>query len=131
MNDRPTAPELLDAVRSFLEAELIPTLADPRLRFQALVAANVLAVVARELPAEEEALRRECDLLRDVLGMEDPTPAGLSELRRTVCDANARLCERVRAGAFDDPARFGALARLLRPVVVRKLEVANPRYLAR
>src|SRR5919204_2472607 len=99
MNDRPTAPELVDAVRRFLEGELIPTLADPRLRFQALVAANVLAIVARELPAEEEALRHEWALLRDVLELEAPAPAGLASLRAAVRDANARLCAQVRAGA--------------------------------
>src|SRR5690242_14430603 len=51
MNDRPTAAELVFAVREHLEGELIPTLADPRLRFQTLVAANVLRIVERELDA--------------------------------------------------------------------------------
>ena len=55
MNDRPTAAELIDAVRGFLETELLPALADARLRFHALVAANVLAVAQRELNGEEAA----------------------------------------------------------------------------
>ena len=45
MNDRPTAAELLDAVRHFLETDLLPGLADARQRFQTLIAANVLAAV--------------------------------------------------------------------------------------
>ena len=36
MNDRPTAGELVDAVRLFLEKELLPGLSDQRQRFQAL-----------------------------------------------------------------------------------------------
>ena len=50
MNDRPTAAELLAAARQFLEAELIPTLGDARLRFQTLVAANVLAIAKNPKP---------------------------------------------------------------------------------
>ena len=34
MNDRPTATELIDAVRLYLEKELLPALGDARLRFQ-------------------------------------------------------------------------------------------------
>jgi hypothetical protein len=130
MNDRPTATELVEAARQFLEAELLPTITDSRLRFQTLVAINVLAIVARELPAEEAGLRQEWSLLRDVLEMQEPEPTSLAELRQAVQKANAKLCEQIRAGEFDEPARFGALSRLLRPIVVRKLEIANPRYLA-
>lgn len=53
MTDRPTAAELAAAVREFLEAELLPTLDDPRLRFRTLVAMNALAIVARECPEPE------------------------------------------------------------------------------
>jgi hypothetical protein len=125
MNDRPTAGELVEAVRRFLEAELLPTVGDARLRFQALVAVNVLGIVGRELAAEEEMLREEWRLL----GPGGAEPGTLAELRRAVREASGRLCERIRAGEFDDPARFRALAGLARQTVRRKLEVANPRYL--
>jgi Domain of unknown function (DUF6285) len=59
VHDRPTAAELVAAVRGFLEAELLPALADARLRFQALVAANVLGVAERELALEEQHLAEE------------------------------------------------------------------------
>jgi len=49
MQDRPDSGELIDAVTRFIEQELLPTISDPRLRFRALIAANVLAVVSREL----------------------------------------------------------------------------------
>ena len=130
MNDRPTAAELIDAARHYLEAELLPTLTDARQRFQALVAANVLAVAGRELAGEEAQLREEWGLLAGLLGTGGPRPEGLSELRQAVHQANARLCERIRAGEFDAPASFRAVSATARGLVVRKLEVANPRYLA-
>ncbi len=123
MHDRPTAAELIDAARRFLEGELLPTLSDARLRFQTLVAANVLAVAGRELASEEVGLRREWALLGEGIA-----PAGLEELRASVRAANLRLCERVRAGELDEPEAFRALAARLREVVVEKLQVANPRY---
>ena len=130
MNDRPTAAELLAAARQFLEAELIPTLGDARLRFQTLVAANVLAIAERELLTEEEHLREEWRFLAEVLSLAGAAPQRLPELRQAVFAGNHSLCERIRRGDFDDPSGFVALARQLRRMVERKLEVANPRYLA-
>jgi hypothetical protein len=130
MNDRPTVTELLEAARHFLEIELIPTLGDARLRFQTLITANVLAIVERELLAEEEHLASEWQLLADLLQWQDAPPERLSVLRQAVRQGNVELCGRIRSGAFDQPARFREAAAALRQLVVRKLEVANPRYLA-
>ena len=52
MSARPTAAELVEATREFLEAEVLPVLDDPRLRFRALVAINALAIAQRELEHE-------------------------------------------------------------------------------
>ena len=49
--DRPTAAELAESVREFLEAEILPVLADHRLRFRTLVAMNALGMVERETAA--------------------------------------------------------------------------------
>jgi hypothetical protein len=60
MPDRPTAPELIEAVFEFLSAELLPMLDDHRIKFRTLVAMNALAIARRELdddvewPSEEE-----------------------------------------------------------------------------
>ncbi len=51
VHDRPSAGELADAVRGFLEGEILPTLDDRRLRFRTLVAMNALGIVARESAA--------------------------------------------------------------------------------
>src|SRR5262245_6393480 len=128
MHDRPTAAELLSAVQHFLETELLPTLSDARLRFQTLVAANVLAVAEREV--EVQHLREEWQWLSGPLLLTQPGPDATAELRRAVRVANVQMCSEIRKGHFDAQEEFLILLRALRTGVVRKLEVANPRYLA-
>ena len=130
MNDRPTAAELVAAARQYLESELIPTLTDARLRFQTLVAANVLTIVERELLGEEGQLLEELETLKKWLDIQVPPPQRLTELRQAVQGANKELCRQIQAGEFDQETRFRDLAQQLRRVVEQKLEVANPRYLA-
>jgi hypothetical protein len=89
VKDRPTAAELVEATREFLEREVLPTLADRRLRFRALVAINALGIARRELDSTEP----------DVLSAEEA----------------AELARRIRAG--DVPA--GARALLEREVAAK------------
>jgi hypothetical protein len=56
MADRPTAPELVEAVWEFLSAEVLPTLDDQRLKFRTLVAMNALEIARRELESDERDL---------------------------------------------------------------------------
>lgn len=116
MNDRPSARELIDAVRLYLEKELLPTLTDSRQRFQTLIAANVLSIAARELATEDDDEER--GWLVALLGEKGDVLA-LTE----------KLCAEIRRGSFDDPRRFAEAAAVVRRIVVRKLEIANPRYL--
>ena len=53
MHDRPTAVELVNAVRQYLESELLPTLTDARFKFQTLIAANVLAIASASCGAKK------------------------------------------------------------------------------
>ena len=130
MNDRPTAVELLAAARQFLETELVPSLSDARLKFQALVTANVLAIVERELVSEQGDLEAEWAWLADLFGLSKEPHANLDLLKQAVRQANEQLCARIRGGDFDEPSQFATMAKQLRNVVERKLRVANPRYLA-
>jgi hypothetical protein len=114
MNDRPTAAELVEAVRLLLQRELVPALTDQRLKFQALVAANVLAVAGREMALEAAMLAEEREALRPFVG---DAPAD-------VLSMNERLCARIRAGEIADEE----LRPVLRRLVARKLEVANPGF---
>jgi hypothetical protein len=128
VQDRPTALELLAAVRAFLDADVIPDL-EGRKRFHALVASNVLAIVERELAGEEATLLAEWTRLAALLGTSDGPPARLGALRAAVRDSTVALCERIRRGEADDGTFAAAVRAHVRQTVVEKLRVANPRYL--
>ena len=126
MQDRPHAAELAEAVREFIETEVLPGIDEPRLRFRVLVAANGLGILERELRIGAPLLRREVESLGRLLGRADPAPDDLDELRRRAGDLNRELARLIRAG---DPPE-GTLAHLL-ATVADKLQVASPRYLER
>ncbi len=115
MQDRPTAPELLEAVAEYLFAELRPEVPREQ-RFKLLVAANVCAVVARELRAGDAPDREDAALFAELLGGE------VTDTR----EAAAELAKRLRAGELDD--RLDELAPRLAEHVQRKLGVARPGY---
>ncbi len=125
MNDQPTAPELLRAVERFLEEQAVPALSGPN-RFHARVAANVVAIVAREIETEEAHLAAEWKGLGTLLEDASPPPAPREALREAVRERNAALVERVRSGEADSGPFRAALLAHLRTVVDAKLEVARP-----
>jgi hypothetical protein len=108
-HDAPSAAELLEAVREWLDRDVIPT-TEGRLRFHARVASNVLGMVEREieLGPEQEARHR----------------ARLAQLG--VSD-DVELAAAIRRREFDDRAE--ELRALLAESVLDKLAVANPRYI--
>jgi tRNA U54 and U55 pseudouridine synthase Pus10 len=114
VHDRPSAAQLVAAVRDFLEK-----VAQPELRghsaFHARVAANALAIVERELAlgAEQDAAERE--RLRALLGRDDALEA-----------QNRELCRAIRAGEItqDTPG----LIEHLRATTLAKLAVDQPSY---
>lgn len=56
MTDRPTAPELVEAVWEFLGTEVLPAASDQRQKFRTLVAMNALGIVRRELEESNTVL---------------------------------------------------------------------------
>jgi Domain of unknown function (DUF6285) len=115
MQDRPTAPELLESVAEYLFGELRQQVPREQ-RFKVLVAANVCAVVAREIRVGDEPDRRDLELFNELLGEEsDDVHAAAAELSR-----------RLRSGELDD--RIDELAPRLEEHVRRKLEIARPDY---
>ena len=102
MPDRPTAPELIEAVFEFLAGELRPTLDDHRMRFRTLVAMNALAIARRELEASNNLL----------LSQEDA----------------AELARRIRAGDVPEDAllllkqHVAAKLRISNPAYLEKYE---------
>ena len=128
MQDRPSVRELLDAVRGFLEEDVVPALEGPR-QFHARVAANVLAIVGRELEGDEASLLAEWRRLGPLLGGPDEPPARLEALRAAVRERTAALAERIRRGDADAGPFRDAVRAHVRATVEDKLRVANPRYL--
>ncbi len=107
-HDVPTAAELVEAVREWLERDVMPDVSG-RLQFHARVAVNVLAMVERELAlGPDQAVAHRARL--DQLGALD----------------DADLANRIRAGDLDD--RLAEVRELVKASVLDKLSVANPRY---
>lgn len=131
MQDRPTATELIAAARQHLEAEVIPSLQDPGVRFRTRVATNVLAIVERELALAPAYLVEELARLSALLEAEALTPVSSADLMDSVERETRRLWERVQAGDYDDGPRQQALLDHLKRTAIGKLRIANPKYLAR
>ncbi|HWW53224.1 MAG TPA: DUF6285 domain-containing protein [Acidimicrobiales bacterium] len=107
-HDAPTAAELVEAVREFLEADVMDA-TDGRVQFHTRVAINVLGVVRRELElGQAQAARHAAGLAR--LGLPD----------------DAALAAAIGTGVLDD--RLDEVAAFVRQTVEDKLTVANPRY---
>lgn len=131
MQDRPTADELAEAVAHFLQTELAPTLTDARLRFRTLIAANLMAVLGRELRASEEPLRDEWRQLQTLLGRFDNPPATGEALRGSLDRMARELRTRIRAGEADSGPWAAAVRAYAHASVNAKLKIANPRFLER
>lgn len=116
MRDRPDAAELAEAVREFLESEVLPILTDHRLRFRALVAVNGLSILERDLRAGTEGDEAEQQELQRLLGSREDDLVAL----------NRELARRIRAGDAP-PGTIPFLERSVRA----KLRVASPRTLER
>jgi hypothetical protein len=108
-HDRPTSGELVEAVREFLERDVMSA-TDGRVRFHTRVAINVLGMVQRELelgPAQAAAHHERLA----ALGFTD----------------EAELAAAIRAGTVDD--RYDEIKAAVAATVRDKLTVANPKYL--
>lgn len=124
MNDRPDAAELLAAVRRFLESDVVPSARGAQ-KYQARVAANVLAIVEREWALGERHRAEEWESLGHLLGVDELGTSSRESLCDSIREQNEHLVERIRAGDADlGPWRTEVLAHLRR-VAVAKLEVAR------
>ena len=109
MHDMPDAAALVEAVREFLERDVMAA-TEGRVQFHTRVAINVLAMVEREIR------------LGDAQAAEHA--AGLAQLG---VESEAELAAAIRAGALD--SRLDEVRALVTETVRQKLLVANPKYL--
>jgi hypothetical protein len=110
VHDRPTASELVQAVREFLEQDVMEA-TEGRVQFHTRVAINALGMVEREL-REGRAMTAEHDARLAALGFADD-------------DALARA---IRTGEVDD--RWDEVVTAVREATLEKLRIANPDYMA-
>ena len=109
LHGRPTAAELVEAVREYLERDVMPA-TEGRLQFHARVAVNVLNMVQRELEAGDTPLDEHRERLNG-LGFAD----------------DAALAAAIRSGELDD--RSAEVRDAVWASVRARLAVANPGYL--
>lgn len=122
LQDRPSAAELLEAVREFLEQD-VATSTEGRTAFHARVAVNALGIVERELllgPSVDAPVLERLTRLLDRSGTPD--------------ELVADLAARIRDGSLDDHRDHAAgqvadeVVDVVRDLVRAKLVIANPRY---
>lgn len=117
MQDRPTAPELLDAMAAQLFNEVRDWVPRER-RFQILVLANLCAVIGRELRAGSAPDDADLELFRELGGEGEDSRAAAADLSR-----------RLRSGELDE--RLDEAVTRLGEHVSRKLDIARPGYAER
>jgi len=115
LQDRPTAAELTEAVREFLERDVMPAV-DGRVAFHTRVAVNALRMIERELTLAPELDAADHERLRTLLGHDG-----------TIRDLTVELARRIRDGSLDQQRADVVAA--VRETVQAKLRVANPGYL--
>ena len=124
MQDHPTQDELLAALETFLDEQVVAK-TEGAISFHGRVAANVVRMLRRELESEDEALDRERAGLDSLLGPAERPPTR-AVLRDALTARNEALCERIRSGDSDWPLFRDAVLSHVRETVHDKLLVTNP-----
>jgi hypothetical protein len=131
MLDRPDAAELLEALSAFLDEDLVPGL-EGRLRFHALVAANVARILTRELRLGPQLAIAEIAELSALLacpGFNDEVTQSMEQDRESaIRELKRRLCEKIESGEMDEEPSRGLLKSYLKRSILRRLKIANPKF---
>jgi len=125
VNDRPTSVDLLRTVERFLEEQVVGQLQGPA-RFHARVAANVVAIVAREIETEDAHSVAEWARLGSLLEDTAEAPTARDARHEGLRARNEALVERIRAGDADAGPFAQAVLAHLRATVDEKMEVSKP-----
>jgi hypothetical protein len=115
MHDGPSAKELIEAVKNFIDKSAAPQLTG-HAAFHARVASNALATVLRELEIRPAAEADEKARLEKLLGT---TGESANQL-------NALLCEAIRTGRMDLSTE--GLLPHLKSTTIAQLSVDQPGY---
>ena len=126
MRNSPDAAGLLHIARETLLDEILESVPEER-RQMLRMAANALAIAAREAEAGDTDLVKELRLLGELYGEEAVHAAGAS-LRERIAKMNKRFARDIRDGIFDGACAPGVHALLMDQVCAR-LRISNPSYL--
>ena len=127
MTERPTAEELLAAVRVTLLDEVLPK-ASPDLRYLLRMAAHAVEIALRDLDTRERTDRDDAASAAALYGQTATAPMDTIPAAR-VQELNRRLAVDIRAGAFDTPTREIALRQHLMRVASAHTAISNPKAL--
>jgi hypothetical protein len=125
MHPRPTRAELIEAVREHLVVEVLPLLADPRVRFQTRVAVAVLSIVEREFVRGDWPTREALARLQELGAVPSQPGASLEEAWQ---EAEESLCKKIRAGQADGGAFRQEVLNHVRETLRERLRVASPDF---
>lgn len=114
MQDMPQSKEIVEVVGEFLRQHVIPHL-EGHTAFHALVAANALDIVKRELEIAPQANEEELSRLQTLLGKNG-----------TLEQLNRELCDRIESG--DISLETPGLADHLWQTTLTKLAIDQPKY---
>ena len=126
MRNNPDAAELLHIARETILNELLDLLPEER-RYAMRMAANALAIAARETETGEADLVEEIRLLSELYG-EDVVQAAGTNMHERIAKMNKRFARDIRDGIFDGACEQGVQALLMEQVRAR-LRISNPNYL--
>lgn len=129
MAGRDDAADLLEEARRTLLETLLPLLPAER-RYDGLMAANAMAIAARQTRLGDDLLRAEVKGLAALLDAPDADCGSAAELRARLITLERRLARDIRGGAYDAPEpRRDALRRHLRAATEARLQLSNPKAL--
>jgi hypothetical protein len=126
MRANPDAAALLEVARETLLEELLDVIPEER-RYAMRMAANALAIAAREAQTGDADLVEELRLLGQLYG-EDVVQAAGADLHERIAKMNKRFARDIRDGLFDGACEQGVQALLMEQVRAR-LRISNPGYL--
>ena len=116
MHNQPTVPELLQAVKLFIDETAAPNLKG-HAAFHARVASNALTTALRDLEARPTNEDEEAARLQTLLNASET--ASLEEMNRT-------LCQQIQSGAITFES--SDLLAHLKATTIAQVEVDQPRY---
>ena len=130
MRPKPSAAELLEIARHALRGDLLAALPEER-RYQALMAANAIAIAGRVLERGDGPERDELASLARLMDAHDPVnPADPAMVRARLGILYSHLCDQLRAGKIACGTERHRLAFAhLRRAVLDRLRESNPKAL--